>query len=70
MSAALFVLIAPIADVQTKMAETVWACEDCGWQWPLDQPPPPGAECDSCGGCLVPGPVSGWLPASAEHDDG
>lgn len=32
-----------------------WTCEDCGWPWPAVMgPPPEEAECDNCGGCLVP----------------
>lgn len=30
----------------------VWACEDCGWEWPLATEPPDEAECDNCGGPL------------------
>jgi hypothetical protein len=29
-----------------------WACDDCGWPWPLAGSPPEGAECDNCGGPL------------------
>ncbi len=30
----------------------VWACADCGWEWPLQTAPPDDAECDACGGPL------------------
>lgn len=33
-----------------------WACEECGWTWPLRNAPPAGAECDNCGGRLEPQP--------------
>ncbi len=29
-------------------------CEDCGWEWPLAGEPPMDAECDNCGGMLIP----------------
>lgn len=35
------------------MAKDVWACEDCGWEWPLPYEPELSAECDSCGGDLA-----------------
>lgn len=35
-----------------------WLCEDCAWAWPLATDPPEGAECDSCGGDLVPEPCT------------
>lgn len=31
------------------MTRSVWACADCGWEWPLGTPPPASAECDACG---------------------
>lgn len=32
--------------------KAVWACEECGWEWPLFFGPPDDAECDNCGGAL------------------
>ncbi len=29
-----------------------WICRDCGRIYNLDEPPPPGARCDACGGEL------------------
>ncbi len=34
------------------MVRVVWACEDCGWEWPAPAPPSEDSECDSCGGPL------------------
>lgn len=36
--------------------DRVYKCHDCGWLWPLGTPPlsQRPAECDSCGGELVP----------------
>jgi rRNA maturation endonuclease Nob1 len=45
----------------------MYACEDCGWIWPLGDCPPDGSECDNCGGELVPVPQplpddgEGWV---------
>lgn len=33
-----------------RMTRRVWACENCGWEWPLATEPPEGAECNNCGG--------------------
>ncbi len=33
-------------------APQVYKCQDCGWAWPLPEPPPDHAECDNCGGEL------------------
>ena len=32
---------------------SVWYCEVCAWQWPLDIEPSQTAECDHCGGVLI-----------------
>ena len=45
-----------IVDGRAELVESIppaWACEDCGWTWPLPGQPPEGAECDNCGGTLV-----------------
>jgi hypothetical protein len=51
----LFLTLTPVA----AAAPVSWACEDCDWPWPLPGCPPEGAECDACGGQLVPVTASG-----------
>ena len=41
-------------DVDTPDDLVPWGCEDCGWSWPAPGAPPASAECDHCGGRLVP----------------
>jgi hypothetical protein len=42
---------AAVAGALARMFQ-VWACEDCGWRWPLAGSPAEGSECDACGGKL------------------
>ena len=37
-----------------SVARDLWACEDCGWRWPLKNAPYQDAECDACGGEMHP----------------
>ena len=34
------------------MTRRVWACESCGWEWPMVAEPNEDAECDNCGGSI------------------
>ncbi len=45
-------LLGDCAGEVPPIGEADWACEDCGWKWPLPGDVPTGAECDSCGGDL------------------
>jgi hypothetical protein len=61
---------AALAGSATPTRET-WVCEDCGWTFPIAEPPM-GAECDNCGGTLVEalhGPPFGWAGSATPDEE-
>ena len=54
---------APMSTDQT------WQCEDCAWPWPRAGKPPAYAECDNCGGELVPVSQPSGFPATIPASD-
>lgn len=48
----------PAASQAYDKSPTDYGCDDCGWPWPFRGKPPARAQCNECGGELVPR----WYP--------